>query len=89
MRRRNLTIGLAIVAVLAFVFFVPVIHYGPPTSVVYYYCPTFGCLFPHFGSLTYWAFGVGGVWEYGCGWAGAYEGHLGVCLGGSAYVLVG
>ncbi len=85
---RRMCLAIAVVAVFAFVFFVPVVHYAPPMGVVYD-CPAFGCLFPHFGSLTFWAFGVGGVWEYGCGWAGAYEGHLGVCLGGSAYVLVG
>jgi len=61
MRRRNVAIGLVIVAVVAFVFLVPVVPYTVPSGI--YYCPFLGCRWPSYGSLGYWAFGVGGmVW---------------------------
>ncbi len=47
------------VAAFAFLFFVPII-YVLPQGV--FYCPVNGCNFPEYGSATYWAFKVGGVW---------------------------
>ncbi len=61
MRRRNVAISLALPIVIAFVFFVPVVFVGPalPVSGPIYYLN-----WPAYGSLSYWAFGVGGEWMY-------------------------
>jgi hypothetical protein len=47
--------------VIAFLFFVPMISYSIPAGV--YSCPPNGCHFLLIGSITYWAFGVGGTWR--------------------------
>jgi len=59
MRRRNVAVGLAIVAVVAFLFLFPMVSVGP---IIPPPCPLGGCNYPMYGSLTYWAFKVGGVW---------------------------
>ena len=82
MRRRYTVLGLLVAAAVALTFLIPVVYYAQPTGV--YHCPANGCWFPHFGSLTYWAFGVGGIWTYGC-----TGGVVGVCVSGSEYVIVG
>jgi len=52
----------AIAFILIFLFLVPVISYALPPGV--YHCPANGCNFPRYGSITYWALGVGGIWTY-------------------------
>jgi hypothetical protein len=45
--------------IVAFMFLVPVVGYATPTGLVN--CPANGCDFLQQGSVTYWAFGVGGT----------------------------
>ena len=59
MNRRDDAILLAIFVLAAFAFFVPVVYVMPPGVL---HCFANGCNYPVYGSLTYWAFGVGGVW---------------------------
>ena len=48
-----------ILALNTFLFLAPVI-YVQPQGV--FHRPLNGCNFPRYGSVTYWAFRVGGVW---------------------------
>lgn len=43
--------------IIAFLFLVPVIGYSIPLGA--YHCPVNGCQFLRYGSITYWAFGIG------------------------------
>lgn len=56
---RHRVIGVGVLCILAFAFFVPFI-YVQPQGV--FFCPANGCNFAKYGSITYWAFKVGGVW---------------------------
>ena len=47
--------------IVAFLFLAPVVNYGIPAGV--YNCPPRGCDFLRYGSVTYWALGVGGTWR--------------------------
>ncbi len=58
MRMRFLLL-IIILALDAFLFLAPVL-YVQPQGV--FFCPLNGCNFPRYGSVTYWAFKVGGVW---------------------------
>ena len=71
--------GVVAAGALAFAFLVPVVYYAQPAGI--YFCPAFGCVFPHYGSLTYWAFGIGGLWTYGCTVGSP-------CFGGNGYTIV-
>ena len=58
MKRRNEAIVIIILVVAAFTFFAPLVYVMPTGFAM---CPANGCNFPVYGSLTYYAFGVGGV----------------------------
>jgi hypothetical protein len=60
-------VAVAVGVILAFLFLVPVVSYAFPPGI--YNCPANGCGFVHFGSLTYWRLGVGGVWTYANGYS--------------------
>jgi hypothetical protein len=64
---RKTIIAAALAFILAFLFLVPVISYAFPPGT--YNCPANGCSFVHFGSVTYWMLGVGGVWTYANGYS--------------------
>jgi len=59
MERRATAAILGMVVLLAFVFFAPVIPVGPLFEIP---CLPHTCNWPVYGSVTYWAFGVGSVW---------------------------
>jgi hypothetical protein len=56
--RRTLLVVI-VVAALAFLFLAPVVYVQPQGVFL---CSGNGCNFPMYGSVTYWAFNVGGVW---------------------------
>ena len=57
---RKTLVVVIVVAALAFLFLAPVVYVQP--QGVFHGCPPNGCNFPMYGSVTYWAFSVGGVW---------------------------
>ncbi len=61
MKGRNVAIGLTISAMVAFVFFAPVVFVGPafPVSGPVYYMN-----YPTYGSISYWTLGIGGIWMF-------------------------
>lgn len=48
-----------VIVVVLFAFLVPVIYVQPQGIFL---CPLNGCNFARYGSVTYWAFKVGGAW---------------------------
>jgi len=57
--RLRLFLLILLCAIDAFLFLVPVMYVHPQGV---FHCPLGGCNFPRYGSVTYWAFRVGGVW---------------------------
>ncbi len=63
MRRKNVAIGLVIVAVLAFAFFVPVVYMTSyPVFCFKYGHHCVGLWLPLTGSISYWLSGYGGTY---------------------------
>ena len=64
---RKTAVAVVFAAILAFLFLVPLVSYGIPPGT--YHCPLNGCDFLRYGSVTYWAFGVGATWREARGYS--------------------
>lgn len=56
---RGTTVGVVLLGLFAFLFFVSVVYVEPHGI---FRCPASGCTFPDYASVTYWTFNIGGVW---------------------------